>query len=76
MHRYRDAIVEENGIKPVQTAIVLFPGKAEDYKQDHFYKSIERVGVGAAPFLPGEEGLVEEFIETICTEEPNLFSAE
>ncbi|MCJ7989144.1 hypothetical protein MUB15_07300 [Priestia sp. OVS21] len=27
MHRYRDAIVEENGIKPVQTAIVLFPGK-------------------------------------------------
>ncbi|MGN2273441.1 DUF2357 domain-containing protein [Priestia megaterium] len=76
MHRYRDAIVEENGIKPVQTAIVLFPGKAEGYKQHHFYKSIERVGVGALPFLPGEEGLVEEFIETICTEEPNFFSAD
>ncbi len=76
MHRYRDAIVEENGIKPVQTAVVLFPGKAEGYKQHHFYKSIERVGVGALPFLPGEEGLVEEFIKTICTEEPNLFSAD
>jgi predicted component of viral defense system (DUF524 family) len=76
MHRYRDAIVEENGTKPVQTAIVLFPGKAEDYKHHHFYKSIERVGVGALPFLKGEEGLVEEFIQTICTEEPNSCSAE
>ncbi len=58
MHQYHDAIVR---IHPpyerlVNRAIVLFPlprGFISSWRQHRFYQSIESVGVGALPLLPG-----------------------
>jgi len=59
MHQYHDAIVR---IYPpydqlVNRAIVLFPLPREfisRWREHRFYRSIESVGVGAIPLLPGE----------------------
>lgn len=72
MHRYRDAIVKSYQEKPervVVGAFVLFPYHDEDkFQEHHFYKSIEKVNVGAFPFLPGSTCLVSEFLESIIDE--------
>lgn len=58
MHRYKDAIE-----KSPLGAYVLFPFSDEEgYKNNKFYKSIEKVNVGAFPFLPSKTKLVEEFL--------------
>jgi predicted component of viral defense system (DUF524 family) len=65
LHRYRDAILESgqdpsSSVKPkriVVQAAALFPYREveEDaYKQSRMWRSIEKVGIGALPFLPGE----------------------
>ncbi|WBW96239.1 DUF2357 domain-containing protein [Oceanirhabdus sp. W0125-5] len=74
MHRYRDALSYqikdkyssfiEN--KRAVEAVVLFPHKDEDgYKKNHFFKSIEQVGIGGLPFLPGSTSEVEKTINRI-----------
>ncbi len=72
MHRYRDAIVKSYEDKPervVVGAFVLFPYHDEERFKDHrFYESIEKVNVGAFPFLPGATNLVSEFLENIIEE--------
>jgi len=65
MHRYRDAIVDENG-RIISGAFVLFPYSDEDkYKEHRFYKSIEQIKIGGLPFLPRSTELVRKFIDEI-----------
>ena len=71
MHRYRDAIVYENKEQNVYErnvfgGIILFPGTvSEAYKNSRFYQSIQKVNIGALPFLPSETSLVEQFLDEI-----------
>lgn len=74
MHRYRDAIVykakDEVGYKNcVFGAFVLFPFKnEEEFKEHHFYKSIDKVNIGGIPFLPSSTKLMEEFLDVLINE--------
>lgn len=68
MHRYRDALsyqtkdIEKTAIE----AIVLFPFNDEErYRENHFFKSIEEVGIGGLPFLPNTTAEVEKKIQRI-----------
>lgn len=75
MHRYRDAIIAEKKGEAFHTvvgAFVLFPypERIELYNDNPFYKTIEKVNIGAFPFLPGKTELVEEFLEKIINEQP------
>lgn len=72
MHRYRDAIVSQVGEtdryeRTMFGAYVLFPYQEQngDFVRNHFYKSIQRVNVGALPFLPGSTRLVERFLDEL-----------
>ncbi len=74
MHRYRDAVVYNSQNKKdykrtVVGALVLFPCKQQDkFKKHPFYKSIEKVNVGAFPFLPGVTDLVSQFLKNVVEE--------
>ena len=77
MHRYRDAIVYENpeldGFEFRKTmfgAYVLFPysGDEDLFKEHHFYRSIDKVNIGALPFLPGKTKLAEELLQQLIDE--------
>lgn len=76
MHRYRDAIVYEDGQgqeleRSMFGAYVLFPYHDEEKFREHrFYKSIELVNVGAFPFLPGSTELMEAFLDEIIMDSP------
>ncbi|GAB6137959.1 DUF2357 domain-containing protein [Halanaerobaculum tunisiense] len=74
MHRYRDAIVsqEEDDFKRgMAGAYVLFPyHNEEEFREHHFYQSINQVNVGAFPFLPQSIELVTDFLEELI-EEPS-----
>ena len=75
MHRYRDAIVYNNGANPYERtmfgAYVLFPYNNEDeYKNHRFYKSIEKVNIGGLPFLPSATGLVEDMLDSLVADSP------
>ncbi|WP_050615530.1 restriction endonuclease-like protein [Bacillus testis] len=69
MHRYRDSIVAANDGPYERTAFgayVLFPWHDEtEYKQHHFYQSVDTVNIGAFPFLPNTTDLVEQFVERL-----------
>lgn len=74
MHRYRDALVYENGIRSdyqrtMFGAFVLFPYSDEqEYINHHFYKSIERVNIGGLPFLPNATKLVNNLLDDLINE--------
>ncbi|MGB8955295.1 MAG: DUF2357 domain-containing protein, partial [Tumebacillaceae bacterium] len=74
MHRYRDAIVQQESgefERSMFGAYVLFPYHDEDeYKDHHFYKSIKKVNVGAFPFLPGFTTLMEQFLDELIMDSP------
>ncbi|WP_343337931.1 hypothetical protein TPELB_33170 [Terrisporobacter petrolearius] len=68
MHRYRDSIVSENKKEDYFKystfgAYVMFPCSDEKKFKDHrFYKSIEKVNIGAIPMLPGSTSLMKKQI--------------
>ena len=68
MHRYRDSIVSENKHKhyykyETYGAYVMFPCSDEkSYKEHKFYKSIDKVNIGAIPMLPGSTSLMKKHI--------------
>ncbi|USY56918.1 restriction endonuclease-like protein [Bacillus sp. 1780r2a1] len=66
MHRYRDAILNSENERIIQKAIVLFPSNDKS-SADLFLQSVEKVGVGALPFLPTNENIVKDFILGLLT---------
>jgi hypothetical protein len=73
LHRYRDAILDLHGdgsgrVEAKRTVVEgaalfpLHPPQPEKYKASRLYESLERLGIGALPFLPGEEGFVDEWV--------------
>jgi len=72
MHRYRDAIVESTAggyTRVVRTACVLFPWHGTGTYDGHaFERSLDVVGVGGLPFLPGSTGYVAERLARIVEE--------
>ena len=76
LHRYRDAILEETGVegprserykRSVVEAAALFPyvDVHDEFRKSGFWTALERVGIGAIPFLPRETRYVEEWLQTI-----------
>ena len=74
MHRYRDAIVSEldEGMQfkyDTFGAYVMFPySNEEEFKNHKFYKSIEKVNIGAFPMLPGSTNLIKKHLYKILNE--------
>lgn len=69
MHTYRDTYLYWNQHmrayeRQVALACVLFPWKGS-YEDHYFRRSLEHIGVGGLPFLPGETQLLEEFLDHI-----------
>lgn len=84
MHRYRDAIVLPHPMNPSQYktgvvigASVLFPYPNEqEYTGHRFYKSLDSVGIGGIPFMPGAASLLEEKLTLLLeTEYPDSGAA-
>ena len=80
MHRYRDSIVTMNDGPYERTAFgayVFFPWSDEAiYQEHHFYKSIDKVNIGALPFLPNATDLVEQFVERLIERSPEEIQEE
>ena len=75
MHRYRDAIVYQNGAEPYERtmfgAYVLFPyANEEEYLTHKFYESIDKVNIGGLPFLPSATKLVKDMLEALISDSP------
>ena len=75
MHRYRDAIVYQNGADPYERtmfgAYVLFPySDEEEYKNHRFYESIKKVNIGGLPFLPSAVDLVTDMLDELIADSP------
>lgn len=80
MHRYRDAIVSDNGVSNYERtmfgAYILFPLSKDilsenEYKDHHFYKSIDKVNIGGLPFLPSATSLVTEMLDELISDSPD-----
>lgn len=76
MHRYRDAIFyttdNVNTKKEVIGGYVLFPGTGNinSIRDSYYYKSIEKINIGAFPLLPGDtkkdnNSIVKQFLSHI-----------
>lgn len=76
LHRYRDAILEETGAegprserykRSVVEAAALFPhvDVHDEFRNSGFWTALERVGIGAIPFLPRETRYLEEWLRKI-----------
>ncbi|HEX2190234.1 MAG TPA: DUF2357 domain-containing protein, partial [Longimicrobiaceae bacterium] len=69
LHRYRDAIVRPgSGVEPeriVARAAALFPfreGEPGAFRASRLWRSLDGLGVGAIPLLPGSTGYLEEWV--------------
>jgi predicted component of viral defense system (DUF524 family) len=79
LHRYRDAILHS---EPVSTTyrsaiknlggIILYPYplSEQEFKNNVFYKSIEDVNIGALPFLPSKNSLVNDLLYDLVNRTP------
>lgn len=76
LHRYRDAILEKDGIRPeskkskrtIVQAAVLFPShdsKETPFSESKLLKSLDSLGVGAVPLLPGETKYLEQWLTSV-----------
>lgn len=76
MHRYRDAIVYQNGAEPYERtmfgAYVLFPyGNEEEYRSHKFFESIDKVNIGGLPFLPSTTEMVKDMLDALISDSPD-----
>lgn len=77
MHRYRDAIYysmkndERPRAKEIIGGYILFPGRTEgdSIKNRYFYKSIEKVNIGAFPLLPASNNNPNSLLQCSLLEE-------
>ena len=76
LHRYRDAILDETGFQGVRSetfkrtvveAVALFPyADVEDqFRSNSLWLSLDKVGIGAIPFLPRETRYLEEWLRMV-----------
>jgi hypothetical protein len=76
LHRYRDAILEETDAegprserykRSVVEGVAFFPhvDVHDTFRNSHLWKSLERVGIGAIPFLPRETRYLEEWLRKV-----------
>ena len=80
MHRYRDAIYygsnyQEHIAKEIIGGYILFPGRGtnENIKERYYWKSIEKVNIGAFPLLPKDENtLLHEHLEGILLKKTKM----
>lgn len=74
MHRYRDSIVRKSSINnsfkyESVGAYVMFPCSDEKtFEENKYYKSIEKVNIGALPMLPGSTSLMKKHLCDIINE--------
>ena len=74
MHRYRDSIVSKSSINnsfkyESVGAYVMFPCSDEKtFEENKYYKSIEKVNIGALPMLPGSTSLMKKHLCDIINE--------
>jgi hypothetical protein len=66
-HRYRDAIGDRQGRPRVEEAIAQFPHKVkpEAFTESRLWTSIERIGVGAIPLVPGATDLLDRWLRRV-----------
>lgn len=83
MHRYRDALYydpKQEGLpikKEILGGYILFPGNGEDeqIEKANFYKSIEKINIGAFPLRPNNltsEHLLADFLRTLIWNRPTV----
>lgn len=76
LHRYRDSILEKDGIRSeskrskrtVVQAAVLFPShdaQQNSFSKSRLWKSLDKLGVGAVPLLPGETKYLEKWLTAV-----------
>ncbi len=75
LHRYRDAILESNTTptdsRPKRTIIqaaALFPYRESidgSYRQSKLWQSLDKLGIGAIPLLPGDKRYFKEWVSNI-----------
>jgi uncharacterized protein len=73
LHRYRDALLETaagGAERPKRTVVegaVLYPLRpdAVAYRGSRLWSALERLGIGAVPFLPGETTHAEEWLRSV-----------
>ena len=69
LHRYRDAIVER-GSRTVQEAVALFPFREREagaFGASRLWRSVEALGVGAIPLLPGATGYLDRWLRRVLS---------
>lgn len=66
LHRYRDAIYlneKDRKIRPVVKGVILYPPPIDyDYGHLPYWSSIDQVGIGAIPLLPGNDEYLKDFL--------------
>jgi predicted component of viral defense system (DUF524 family) len=78
LHRYRDAILEKTGLhgsrserfkRTVIEGVALFPyvDRTDQFRTSEFWLSLERLGIGAIPFLPRETRYLEEWLRKVLS---------
>ena len=81
LHRYRDAIVTNadtpQTMRPVVRGAALFPlteAETRTYHRSSLYQSLESLGIGALPFLPGNTELAERWLGKLLALPPDKLS--
>lgn len=70
LHRYRDAILANvparaTPLRSIIQAVATFPFRESvpnEFRNSKLWKSIERIGIGAIPLLPGSESYLQEWL--------------
>lgn len=76
LHRYRDAIyVEGEAVdrkstlsRPTVRGAALYPyvpQNSDEYKNNPLWQSLDRLGIGAIPLLPGHDAYLREWLEIV-----------
>lgn len=76
LHRYRDAILEQVNASDTQSdtlkktvieGVALFPYRdvEDQFRNSRLWTALDRVGIGALPFLPSETRYVREWMQTV-----------
>ena len=67
LYRYRDAIIRRSKERTVVEAVAAFPANLDEslnYPNSRLREAIDSFGVGAIPFLPGNEKHMEDWLRS------------